>query len=77
MTKLEKLILNLKKTNRDNFYFLRRRVDKGNGKKSLGWILKREDTNKYLESLDFYKLHNSMNKLKKCFIKFRNICNYS
>lgn len=65
MTKLEKLILNLKKTNRDNFYFLRRRVDKGNGKKSLGWILKREDTNKYLESLDFYKLHNSMNKLKE------------
>lgn len=65
MTKLEKLILNLKKTNRDNFYFLRRRVDKGNGKKSLGWILKREDTNKYLKSLDFYKLHNSMNKLKE------------
>lgn len=65
MTKLENLILNLKKINRDNFYFLRRRVDKGNGKKSLGWVLKREDTNKYLESLDFYKLHNSMNELKE------------
>lgn len=65
MTNLENLILNLKKINRDNFYFLRRRVDKGNGKKSLGWVLKREDTNKYLESLDFYKLHNSMNELKE------------
>ena len=36
-----------------------------NLKKSLGWVLKREDTNKYLESLDFYKLHNSMNELKE------------
>ena len=66
MTKLEKLILNLKKTNRDNFYFLRRRVDKGNGKKSLGWILKRDDTDKSFESLDFYKLNKCKNKLKEC-----------
>lgn len=65
MTTLEKLILNLKKTNRNNYYFLRRRVDKGNGKKSLGWILKKEDTNKCIESLDFYKLHNSINLLKE------------
>lgn len=66
MTKLEKLILNLKKINRDNYYFLRRRVDKGNGKKSLGWILKRDDTDKSMESLDFYKLNESKNKLKEC-----------
>ncbi len=66
MTKLETLIKYLKSnTKRDNFYFLRRRVDKGNGKKSLGWILKRDDTNKMIESLDFYKLHNQRNKLKE------------
>lgn len=65
MSKLEELILNLKKTNRDNYYFLRRRVDKGNGKKTLGWILKRDDTNKSLENLDFYKLHSMKNKLKE------------
>lgn len=65
MTKLETLIKYLKSnTKRDNFYFLRRRVDKGNGKKSLGWILKRDDTHKMIESLDFYKLHNQRNKLK-------------
>ena len=66
MTKLETLIKYLKSnTKRDNFYFLRRRVDKGNGKKSLGWILKRDDTKKMIESLDFYKLHNQRNKLKE------------
>lgn len=66
MKKLETLIKYLKSnTKRDNFYFLRRRVDKGNGKKSLGWILKRDDTNKMIESLDFYKLHNQRNKLKE------------
>lgn len=65
MSKLEELILNLKKTNRDNYYFLRRRVDKGNGKKTLGWILKRDDTTKSLENLDFYKLHSMKNKLKE------------
>lgn len=65
MSKLEELILNLKKTNRDNFYFLRRRVDKGNGKKTLGWILKRDDTTKCMENLDFYKLHSMKNKLKE------------
>lgn len=61
MTKLETLIKYLKSnTKRDNFYFLRRRVDKGNGKKSLGWILKRDDTNKMIESLDFYKLKENI-----------------
>ena len=55
MSNLEEMIINLKKTQRDNFYFLRRRVDKGNGKKSLGWILKRDDTTKSLENLDFHK----------------------
>lgn len=65
MTNVEQLIIKLKKTARDNFYFLRRRVDKGNGKKTLGWICKRDDTDKTLESLDFYKLNAEKNKLKE------------
>ena len=65
MTKLEQLIVNLKKLKRDNFYFLRRRVSKGNGKQTLGWICKRDDTDKVLENIDFYKLKTEKNKLKE------------
>ena len=64
MTDAEKLIIRLKKQKRDNFYFLRRRVAKGNGKKTLGWICKRDDTPNYLENIDFYKLKNERNLLK-------------
>ena len=64
MINLEKMILNLKKSERDNFYFLRRRIDKGNGKKTLGWVLKRDDTEKSLENLDFYKLQDMKEELK-------------
>lgn len=66
MLKIEQIIVSLKKkVNRDNFYFLRRRIDKGNGKKSLGWIVKREDTNKELENFDFYKLCREKEQLKE------------
>lgn len=65
MNNIERLILNLKKINRDNYYFLRRRIDKGNGKKTLGWVLKRDDTDKSLENLDFYKLNSMKEELRK------------
>ena len=66
MLMIEQMIVSLKKkVNRDNFYFLRRRIDKGNGKKSLGWIVKREDTNKELENFDFYKLCREKEQLKE------------
>jgi len=65
MTELEKMIIQMKKTKRDNFYFLRRRVDKGNGKKTLGWICKRDDTTKTIEGIDFYKLNAEKYKLKE------------
>lgn len=65
MINMEKLIVGLKQTTRDNFYFLRRRVAKGNGKKTLGWICKRDDTTKTIENLDFYKLKDERNKLKE------------
>ena len=65
MTKLEQLIVNLKKLKRDNFYFLKKRDSKRNGKKTLGWICKRDDTDKVLENIDFYKLKTEKNKLKE------------
>lgn len=64
MNAIEKMILDLKKINRDNYYFLRRRIDKGNGKKTLGWVLKRDDTDKSIENLDFYKLNSLKKELK-------------
>lgn len=64
MNAIEKMILDLKKINRDNYYFMRRRIDKGNGKKTLGWVLKRDDTDKSIENLDFYKLNSLKKELK-------------
>lgn len=43
MSDLEKTINYLKNTvKRDNYVFLRRRIDKGNGKKTLGWVVKKK-----------------------------------
>lgn len=54
MSNLEQLILKLKETTkRDNYFFLRRRIEKGNGKKTLGWILKKENSDKTTENIDF------------------------
>lgn len=58
MNDLEKTINYLKKTSkRDNYIFMRRRIDKGNGKKTLGWIVKKENSEKILENIDFNKLN--------------------
>lgn len=58
MNDLEKTINYLKKTSkRDNYIFMRRRIDKGNGKKTLGWIVKKENSEKFLENIDFNKLN--------------------
>jgi hypothetical protein len=64
MKNLEEMILSLKNYTRDNYYFLRRRIDKGNGKKTLGWIVKRDDTEESLENIDFAKLNESKEQLK-------------
>ena len=64
MNRLESLIRQLKlKTKRENFIFMRRRVAKGNGKKTLGWILKKENSNETMENIDFYKLYDEKEKL--------------
>nr|DAJ42493.1 MAG TPA: hypothetical protein [Caudoviricetes sp.] len=64
MIALEQMILDLKETVRDNYYFLRRRIDKGNGKKTLGWVLKRDDTDNSLENVDFQVLDKNKEELK-------------
>lgn len=51
-------IKKLKELKRKNFYFYRRRIEKGNGKKTLGWILKDENLNDVAENIDFYKLYD-------------------
>ena len=51
-------IKKLKGLKRKNFYFYRRRIEKGNGKKTLGWILKDENLNDVAENIDFYKLYD-------------------
>lgn len=61
MSNVENLIKNLKSQPRENFIFLRRRIDKGNGKKTLGWIVKKENSENYIENLDF----NMLNSLKE------------
>lgn len=47
---------------RDNYYYMRRRIDKGNGKKTLGWIMENQNMNKPLEHKDFNQLHEQMEK---------------
>lgn len=61
MSDLEKTINYLKNNvKRDNYVFLRRRIDKGNGKKTLGWVVKKENSDNYLENIDF----DVLNKIK-------------
>lgn len=65
MIDLEKTIKYLKQTSkRENYLFLRRRIDKGNGKKTLGWIVKKENSDNYLENIDFDILNRIKSQLK-------------
>jgi hypothetical protein len=57
MNKIINEIINLKKIKRENFYFMRRRVNKGNGKKTLGWMLQPENTDTIYENKDFDVLY--------------------
>ena len=47
---------------RDNYYYMRRRSPKGNGKKTLGWIMESANMNKPLQNKDFNQLHEQMEK---------------
>ena len=60
---LNEQIKNLKTFySRDNYYYMRRRIPKGNGKKTLGWIMESANMNKPLLNKDFNQLHEQMEK---------------
>ena len=66
MSNLEEKIKKIKSNFlRDNFYYMRRRIDKGNGKKTLGWIMENDNLEYSYESKDFNALHNHMLELEK------------
>lgn len=66
MSNLEEKIKKIKSNFlRDNFYYMRRRIDKGNGKKTLGWIMENDNLEYSYESKDFNALHNQMLELEK------------
>jgi len=52
-------------TTRDNYFYMRRRIDKGNGKKTLGWIMESENSKYTYEHKDFNVLHEQMIKMEK------------
>lgn len=58
-------IKELKQMSRENFFFMRRRIDKGNGKKTLGWILQPSDSETTYENKDFDNLHKQKLLLEK------------
>lgn len=65
MNKIIDIISGIKQNfKRDNFIFLRRRVDRGDSKKTLGWILTKEDSSMCLENLDFNRLNNMKYRLR-------------
>lgn len=57
MEQLISKIKKLKEMNRNNFFFMRRRIEKGNGKKTLGWVLQQENSLETFENKDFNILH--------------------
>lgn len=57
MEQLISKIKKLKEMNRNNFFFMRRRIEKGNGKKTLGWVLQKENSLETFENKDFNILH--------------------
>jgi len=66
MSNLEEKIKKIKSNFlRDNFYYMRRRIDKGNGKKTLGWIMENDNLDYSYESKDFNALHSQMLELEK------------
>lgn len=57
MNNILSTIQQLKKMSRENFFFMRRRIDKGNGKKTLGWVLQPSNSDITYENKDFNNLH--------------------
>ena len=56
----EDYIKQLKKNPRENTLFLRRRIDRGDGKKTLGWIMKESKGNSVKENINIMILKESL-----------------
>lgn len=52
----EEYIKQLKKNPRKNTLFYRRRINRGDGKKTLGWIMKEPDTDTIKENINILML---------------------
>lgn len=65
MNNIISTIKNLKQMSRENFLFMRRRIDKGNGKKTLGWVLQPTNSDVTFENKDFDSLHQQKLLLEK------------
>ena len=65
MTNIETLIKNLKKYERENYIFQRRRILKEDGmSKTLGWIVYKDNVENKLENKSFDVLNSMKVKLK-------------
>jgi len=64
MINLISTIKKLKETKRENYFFMRRRIEKGNGKKTLGWILQKDNSITVFENKNFDVLKSIKNQLE-------------
>ena len=60
MVNVVETIKKLKKYPRENYYFLRRRIDNDNGKTTMGWILSNDKLKSDVENKNFDKLYSIM-----------------
>lgn len=63
MLALEAMIKKLKEQERINYLFMRRRIEKGNGKRTLGWVVKKDNVEKTEENIDINKLFDIKDKM--------------
>ena len=65
MIDIVKKIKELKKYPRNNFLFLRRRIDTPSGKTTMGWILHNDNLKDDVIDKDYNKLHNIVESMVK------------
>lgn len=64
MESIEDEIKELKKYKRENFLFSRKRIDRGDGKKTIGWIMTDVKNNLTFENKDYNILYNKKRLLE-------------
>lgn len=64
MESIEDEIKELKKYKRENFLFSRKRIDRGDGKKTIGWIMTDVKNNLTFENKDYNILYKKKRLLE-------------